>query len=66
METLCFLHNMEELCNLPEVLWRKHGKYGDYMKTVWRVIPFKRIYGLEIVCGFHGENMVNQLKQSSY
>ena len=42
-----FLHNMEKLCNLSEVLWRKHGKcnyqngyYGECMETMLRVILF--------------------------
>ena len=65
MKLMSFLHNMEELCNLSEVLWRKNSesnyqdsKYGDCMGTVRRVILSMEIYGkisLEIVWGFHGE-----------
>ena len=40
------------------------------METVWRVKIFWKLYGkisLEIVWGFHGENMVNQTtRQSPY
>ena len=38
-EKLCFLHNMEKLCNLFWVLSRKHGKSNsrmDSLETVWR------------------------------
>ena len=40
------------------------------MEIVWRVIHFMKIYekiSPEIIWGFHGENMVNQItRQSPY
>ena len=41
-----------------------NGQYGDCMETVWKMILFMEIYGkisLEIVWGFHGEHIANQI-----
>ena len=59
------------------MMWRKRGKSnyqngqcGDRMETVWEVILLWRFCGkinLEIVWGFHGESMANQItRQSPY
>ena len=54
---------------------KKHGKFNyqngqheDFMEKVWRVILYMEIYSKisqEIVRGFDGENMANQITRQS-
>ena len=67
---MCFLDNMEKSCNLSEVFMDKHGK-SNYQKVsmeiIWRhSLESDTFYGdgkinLELICGFHAENMLNQI-----
>ena len=53
--------------NMVNLTTRMVRLYGDCMETEWKVILSWRFYDkicLEIVLGFHGRNMVNQITRS--